>query len=250
MVFYMAMIGAILGSFFNVVGLRVPKNESIIVPPSHCPNCKHRLSALDLIPVFSYGLLRGKCRACGIRISPIYALIEAATAFLFAFATWHIGLTWELVVALLFISLLMIITVSDINYMLIPDKVLLFFLPLLIIGRIISPLTPWWDGVLGGAVGFLILWFIAIVSKGGMGGGDIKLFFLIGLVLGTMNTLLTLFFAALLGLVFGGVLLITCKQGRKTPIPFGPAIVIAALVVYFYGIEIMTTYLNFIQWIQ
>lgn len=250
MVTFMAMIGAILGSFFNVVGLRVPKNESIIVPPSHCPNCKHRLSALDLIPVFSYGLLRGKCRACGIRISPIYALIEAATAFLFAFATWHIGWTWELVVALLFISLLMIITVSDINYMLIPDKVLLFFLPLLIIGRIISPLTPWWDSVLGAAVGFLILWFIAIVSKGGMGGGDIKLFFLIGLVLGTMNTLLTLFFAALLGLVFGGVLLITCKQGRKTPIPFGPAIVIAALVVYFYGIEIMTTYLNFIQWIQ
>ncbi|HEY4624307.1 MAG TPA: A24 family peptidase, partial [Solibacillus sp.] len=144
----------------------------------------------------------------------------------------------------------MIITVSDINYMLIPDKVLLFFLPLLIIGRIISPLTPWWDGVLGAVIGFLILWFIAIVSKGGMGGGDIKLFFLLGLVLGTMNTLLTLFFAALLGLVFGGVLLIMRKQGRKTPIPFGPAIVIAALVVYFYGIEIIAAYLNFFQWIE
>ncbi|MCH7320288.1 prepilin peptidase [Solibacillus sp. MA9] len=242
MVFFMGLVGVILGSFFNVVGLRIPKNKSIIAPPSHCPGCAHMLSSIDLIPVLSYGLLRGKCRVCGVRISPIYPLVEAVTALLFAFATWHIGWAWELVVTLLFISLLMIITVSDIIYMLIPDKVLLFFLPFLIVGRILSPLTPWWDSVLGAAFGFLILWFIAIISQGGMGGGDIKLFLLIGLVLGTVNTLLTLFFAALIGLVFGGTILMIHKQGRETPIPFGPAIVIAAIVVYFYGIEIMTAY--------
>lgn len=174
---FMGIVGTILGSFFNVVGLRVPKKESIITPPSHCPSCGHTLSTIDLIPVLSYGLLRGKCRVCGVRISPIYALIEAATALLFAFATWEIGLKWELLVALLFISLLMIISVSDIAYMLIPDKVLLFFLPFLIIGRILSPLTPWWDSVLGATIGFLLLLFIAIVSKGGMGEAILSYFY-------------------------------------------------------------------------
>ncbi len=243
-VLFMGSIGAILGSFFNVVGLRIPKKESIVAPPSHCPNCKRSLSTIDLIPVVSYGLLRGKCRTCGVRISPIYMCIEAVTTLLFAYATWQIGLTWELFVALVFISLLMIITVSDISYMLIPDKVLLFFLPLLVIGRMLSPLTPWWDSVLGAVVGFLVLLLIAVLSKGGMGGGDIKLFFLIGLVLGTLHTLLTLFLAAVFGLVVGGTLLLVRKQGRKTPIPFGPAIVAAALLVYFYGEQLIELYVT------
>ena len=243
-VLFMGSIGAILGSFFNVVGLRIPKKESIVAPPSHCPNCKRSLSTIDLIPVVSYGLLRGKCRTCGVRISPIYMCIEVVTTLLFAYATWQIGLTWELFVALVFISLLMIITVSDISYMLIPDKVLLFFLPLLVIGRMLSPLTPWWDSVLGAVVGFLVLLLIAVLSKGGMGGGDIKLFFLIGLVLGTLHTLLTLFLAAVFGLVVGGTLLLIRKQGRKTPIPFGPAIVAAALLVYFYGEQLIELYVT------
>src|SRR5690606_18567669 len=110
------------------------------------------------------------------------------------------GITVELAVALLFISLLAIIVVSDIAYMLIPDKVLLFFLPLLVLGRVFSPLEPWWDPFVGAIVGFGILFLIAIISKGGMGGGDIKLFFLIGLVLGTIQTLMTLFFASVIGM--------------------------------------------------
>lgn len=243
-ILFMGSIGAIFGSFFNVVGLRVPKKESIVAPSSYCPNCKKTLSAIDLIPVVSYGLLRGKCRACHARISPIYMCIEAATALLFAYATWQIGMAWELFVALLFISLLMIITVSDISYMLIPDKVLLFFLPLLVIGRVFSPLSPWWDSALGAVVGFLVLLLIAVLSKGGMGGGDIKLFCLIGLVLGTLHTVMTLFLAAVLGLIFGGALLFIRKQGRKTPIPFGPAIVVAALLVYFYGEQLIELYVT------
>lgn len=243
-VLVMGSMGVILGSFFNVVGLRVPKKESLVAPPSHCPNCMRVLRAIDLIPVVSYGLLRGKCRTCGVRISPLYAWIELATGVLFAYATWQIGLTWELFVALLFISLLMIITVSDISYMLIPDKVLLFFLPLFMVGRIFSPLTPWWDSALGAVVGFFVLLLIAVLSKGGMGGGDIKLFLLIGLVLGTLHTLLTLFLAAVLGILFGGALLIIRKQGRKTPIPFGPAIVVAALLLYFYGEQVIARYMK------
>jgi len=238
------IFGLVFGSFFNVVGLRVPKKESISTPPSHCTNCQRRLTLLDLIPVLSYIFLRGKCRSCGEKISPIYLLTEIVTGILFAFAVWNLGLTIETAVALLFISLLMIIVVSDFAYMLIPDKVLLFFLPFLIIGRILSPLDPWWDSLLGAVIGFGILYLIAVVSKGGMGGGDIKLFFLIGLVLGTMDTLLTLFIAAFIGMIAGIIVLKVRNQGRKTPVPFGPSIALAAIIVYFYGDAMLDWYIN------
>ena len=241
---YFAVLGAVLGSFYNVVGLRIPKGESIVLPPSHCTSCQKRLTGIELIPVFSYVLQGGKCRGCKVKISPIYMFTEIVTALLFAFAYWQIGFQWELAVALLFISLLVIINVSDIAYMLIPDKILLFFLPFLIIGRIVSPLNPIWDSIIGAVVGFAILFLIAIVSKGGMGGGDIKLFFLLGLVLGTFNTLLTLFFASVIGMVIGVVVLKVRGQGRKTPVPFGPSIAVAAIVVYFYGQSFIDWYMN------
>ncbi|MEK4426293.1 prepilin peptidase [Solibacillus sp. FSL K6-1523] len=236
------IFGLVFGSFFNVVGLRVPKKESIISPPSHCTNCQRQLTIFDLIPVISYVLLRGKCRGCGVRFSPIYMITELLTGGLFAFAYWKIGLQPELAVALLFISLLMIINVSDIAYMIIPDKVLLFFLPLLILARGFAPLEPWWDSLLGAIIGFGILLLIAVVSKGGMGGGDIKLFFVIGIVLGTVQTLLILFLAAFIGMVVGIVILIINNKGRKTPVPFGPSIALAAILVFFYGEPILQWY--------
>lgn len=236
------IFGLVFGSFFNVVGLRVPKKESIIHPPSHCTNCQRRLTIIDLVPFFSYIFLRGKCRFCGVKISPIYVVTELVTGLLFASAVWYLGITMELAVAFLFISLLIIIVVSDIAYMIIPDKVLLFFLPLLVLGRIFSPLDSWWDSIVGALVGFGLLYFIAVLSKGGMGGGDIKLFFLIGIVLGTLNTLLTLFLSAVIGMIGGIILLKVRNQGRKTPIPFGPSIAVAAIIVYFYGEAILDWY--------
>lgn len=244
---FAGIFGLVFGSFYNVVGLRVPKKESIVTPPSHCVNCNRRLHALELIPVFSYLFLRGKCRTCGVKVSPIYAFTELVTGLLFAFATWQLGITWELAVALLFISLLVIINVSDIAYMLIPDKILLFFLPLLIVGRILSPLEPWWDSIVGAVLGFSLLLLIAIISKGGMGGGDIKLFLLIGLVLGTFNTLLTLFLSSVIGMFIGVIVLQIRRQGRKTPVPFGPSIAIAAIIVYFYGDQLIDLYINLIM---
>lgn len=238
------LFGLVFGSFFNVVGLRIPKKESIVHPPSHCTTCNRRLTAIDLIPVFSYLFLGGKCRTCHSKISPIYMVTELVTGVLFAFAVWKVGINVELAVALLFISLLAIIVVSDIAYMLIPDKVLLFFLPLLVLGRIVSPLEPWWDSILGAVVGFGILFLIAIISKGGMGGGDIKLFFLIGLVLGTLQTLLTLFIASVIGMIVGIVVLKVRGKGRKTPVPFGPSIALAAIIVYFYGQTIIDAYMG------
>ena len=236
------VIGVVFGSFFNVVGLRVPKKKSIVSPPSHCTTCQRQLTAIDLVPVLSYLLLGGKCRGCGQKISWIYPLMELLTGGLFAFSYWQLGFSQEFVVALLFISLLIIIVVSDFAFMLIPNKVLLFFFPLLALGRVMSPLTPWWDSIVGAVVGFSILYGIAVVSRGGMGGGDIKLFFLLGLVLGTLNTLLTLFIAAVIGMVVGILVLKVRQQGRKIAIPFGPSIALAAVVVYFYGNVLINWY--------
>lgn len=239
---FIALFGLILGSFYNVVGLRVPKGESIVNPPSHCTACNRRLTAFELIPVLSYVIQGGKCKGCGAKVSPIYCVTEIATAVLFVISYLKFGFTAELAVALLFMSLLLIIVVSDLAYMLIPNKILLFFLPLLIIARIFSPLDPWWDSLLGAVIGFGILLLIAVISKGGMGGGDIKLFFLIGLVLGTVHTLLTLFLASLIGMVVGIIVLKVRGQGRKTPIPFGPSIALGAVIAYFYGVDLIDWY--------
>lgn len=242
---FIFLFGLVFGSFYNVVGLRVPQKESIVHPPSHCTKCQRRLTALDLVPVLSYVFLGGKCRSCGNKISWVYPVIELMTGVLFAFAYWRLGWSIELIVAFVFISLLVIIVVSDLAYMQISDKVLIFFLPLLAIGRVLSPLTPWWDSLVGAVVGFGILYIIAVLSNGGMGGGDIKLFFLIGLVLGTIDTLLTLFLAAVIGMIVGFTVLSKNKQGRKTPIPFGPSIALAAVIVYFYGDLLINWYLGF-----
>ncbi|MDN7226960.1 prepilin peptidase [Planococcus sp. N064] len=242
---FFSIFGLVFGSFYNVVGLRVPKNESIAFPPSHCTKCNRQLTALDLVPVFSYLFLRGRCRSCGEKIHWVYPLMEAITAALFAISFWQLGFQPELIVALIFVSLLVIITVSDIAYMLIPDKVLLPVGIVLLALRLFIPLDPWWDALLGAVVGFGILLLIAIVSKGGMGGGDIKLFFVIGLVLGTSGTLLTLFFASLIGAIAGIVQLRVLNKDRKTPVPFGPSIALGAVITYFWGDALLNWYMNF-----
>lgn len=236
--------GIVFGSFFNVVGLRVPKKESIVSPPSHCTSCDRKLGVLDLVPVFSYIFLKGKCRGCGSKISVIYPFMEFVTGVLFALSFYRLGFSAELIIAILFMSLLVIITVSDIAYMLIPDKVLLPFAVVLLGVRLFIPLELWWDSLLGALVGFGVLFLIAVVSKGGMGGGDIKLFFVIGLVLGTANTLLTLFLAAIIGSIVGLIVLKRTGQGRKTPIPFGPSIAVGAVIAYFWGADIVGWYGN------
>ena len=170
--------------------------------------------------------------------------MEAITAVLFTAVFLKFGFTPELAVGLLFVSMLVIITVSDIAYMLIPDKVLLPFAAVLLVLRFVIPLNPWWDSLLGAAVGFSVLLLIAVLSKGGMGGGDIKLFFVIGLVLGTAGTLLTLFFASFIGAIAGIILLRVRKQGRKTPIPFGPSIALSAVLVYLWGEQFIGWYVN------
>lgn len=238
------LYGITLGSFYNVVGLRVPVKKSIVRPRSHCSSCGHTLAAKELIPLISYILLRGKCRCCKASVSPLYPIFELITGILFVASPLILGWSSELFVAWTLISLLMIIAVSDIAYMLIPDKILLFFVFPLLIERILIPLSPWWDSLVGAVVGFVLLFLIAIVSKGGMGGGDIKLFGVIGLVLGTKLVLVAFFLSTLFGTVGGLIGMLFGKVKKGKPIPFGPFIVLGTLVSYFYGEKIIHWYLN------
>lgn len=238
------ILGIILGSFFNVVGLRLPQNIPFHSDRSYCPQCQQQLSWYELFPIISYIVQRGKCRHCQTHISLIYPFVEVMTGFLFMFCYITFGFEIELMTALFLVSMLMILFVSDIAYMLIPNKILLFFLPFLMIMRIISPLTPWYDSILGALSGFLLIAVIIIVSNGGMGAGDMKLFGVLGIVLGWKNTLIAFFIAIFLGSLIGSYLMLVNKVKRKEPIPFGPYIVFGALVSYFYGEYMITLYMS------
>lgn len=240
------LFGIVFGSFYNVVGLRTPKDEKFTNDRSYCPHCKKQLSAFELIPVLSYIMQRGKCRNCKTKISYIYPTIELLTGLLFVYSYFQIGLELELITALLFISMLMIILVTDITYMLIPNKILLFFLPLFIVMRIVVPLDPWWHPIAGFLLGFMMLALIIIASRGGMGGGDMKLFALLGIIIGPWELLLTFFLASLFGAVVGIALMIAKIIKRGEPIAFGPYIVAAAIIVYFHGETMINWYMNFL----
>lgn len=246
MLFFISfLLGLLLGSFYNVVGLRVPKGESIVAPRSHCPSCKRTLTAFELIPVVSYVLQKGKCRACSARISFVYPFVELSTAILFTVAPLFVGWSAEIVVSWTLISLFVIIFVSDVHYMVIPNRILLFFAPLLLIERItLAPLTPWWDSLLGSFVGFMMLFLIALVSKGGMGGGDIKLFAVIGLALGVKLTVLAFFLSTFVGTMFGLIGMAIGRVKRGEPMPFGPAIVVGTLIAYFFGEAMVEMYVK------
>ncbi|MDW2875787.1 MULTISPECIES: prepilin peptidase [Bacillaceae] len=235
--------GLLLGSFYNVVGLRVPLKQSIVKPRSHCPYCQHTLRPYELIPVVSYLLQGGKCRRCKAPVSFLYPAVELATGLLFVLAPLLMGWTLELIIAWTLISLMVIVFVSDIKYMIIPDKVLLVFAVIFLLERIFLPLSPWWDSLLGAAAGFFLLLFIAVISKGGMGGGDIKLFAVIGLALGTKLVLLTFFFATIFGAVFALAGMLIGKVEKGKPIPFGPYIALGSLTAYFFGQRILDWYL-------
>lgn len=241
---YFFIFGLVFGSFFNVVGLRVPLKKSIVSPRSSCSNCGHTLHTRELLPVFSYVLQKGKCRKCGAHISKVYPLIELMTGCLFVFALFQLGFQMELLVALTFISLLVIIVVSDLAYMLIPDRILLFFLPIFIIERFFIPLDSLWSSIVGAVGAFTLLFLIGLVSNGGMGGGDIKLFGVLGFILGWKLISITFMIACITGTIYGLAAMKAGKVQKRNPIPFGPFIAIGALISYFYGNELIRGYLS------
>lgn len=241
------LLGLLFGSFFNVVGLRLPLRQSIVYPPSHCPGCQRRLGPYDLIPIFSYVMVKGKCRYCQEKISPLYPMVEGTTGILFLLAYEKFGWSIQLLFVLLFIAMLMIITVSDLVYQIIPDKVLLPFF-LFFLGYILFVHLPHiWVHFIGMILGFLIFYLLAVISRGGMGGGDIKLYTVAGLALGYPLLFVSILLSTVTGSLFGLGLMLIKKEGRKSTIPFGPFIAAGSLISIFWGEALLQWYWGFIS---
>ncbi len=241
---YIFIIGLYFGSFYNVVGIRVPAKETLL-GRSHCTKCDHQISWWELIPVVGYLALGGKCRKCKTPVSIKYPLIELLTALLFLVS--YVILQENMVEYLLivsFISLMTIVTVSDLYYKIVPDVILLVFLPIIITLRVTSGYMPWFEGIIGGVVAFIFMYLIALYGKvrfkrEALGGGDIKLYFLIGIVLGYQTVFLSLFFAALLGLVVAPFIK---KKGEY--LPFVPFIYFGSILAYFFGPQLLDMYMS------
>jgi len=237
------IIGTVFGSFYNVVGYRLPKGESIIAPPSHCPNCNTKLGPLELFPIISYLLQKGKCKHCKAPISPFYTIFETLTGLLFLLAYISFGLSLELIIALTFISMLIIIVVSDYNYMIISDEVLIFFGTLLGIEiLLINGPDAFVKAIASGILAFLTMFAIKklgdiIFKKESMGGGDIKLMFIFGLVLGYPMAILSIFVGSIIGLPIS---LIMLNKNSDHIIPFGPFLATGAIIILLLQIDMNT----------
>lgn len=232
--FYIFIIGMCLGSFFMVVGYRVPKKETLS-GRSHCDTCQHQLAAWQVIPGISYLILKGKCRYCSSKIGVQAPLFEVLTGVLFVMSAVLLQLTPETIVSLTMISLLLIIGVSDTKYQIIPNKVLLPFFALALIERYLIPQNEyWWYPFAGFLVGFLPLFLLTEVKGQAMGGGDIKLFAIIGIFIGPFQVIAVLFVASVVALIYYLGMILMRRQSSKF-IPFGPFIGIGTLLVYQYS---------------
>jgi leader peptidase (prepilin peptidase)/N-methyltransferase len=229
------LFGAVIGSFLNVCIHRLPREESVAWPASHCPSCGQSIATYDNIPVISYLILRGRCRACRTPISLRYPLVEAANAIAYVIVFWVFGFTVTACVYAALVSALLVVTGTDLSHYMIPDAVTL---PGIVIGllcaTLILPLGPA-DSMLGVLVGGGSLWFLAWVSpylfgKEGMGGGDIKLMAMVGSFLGWQPALLAIMIGSLLGSLIGSGLMVARVIRREQYIPFGPFLAVGSVL--------------------
>ena len=246
------IIGASLGSFFNVCIYRIPNKKSVVNPPSHCYNCNTRLKPLDLVPILSWTLLRGKCRYCGQKISPRYALVELLTGTLFVLVYIVYGPNIITLYYSLLVSLLVIITFIDLDYYIIPDELVIFGSVGAVIFNILGQGISIKDSLLAGLIcggGMLVLIYLIelIIKKEVMGGGDIKLFGMVGLFLGIKLGLLTILLSVYVGAIYGVATIIYSKIKKKefnSMIPYGPFISVGALISILYGTNIINWYIG------
>lgn len=263
-----ASFGLVIGSFLNVVIFRLPRGESIVFPPSHCPGCERPIRPWDNIPVLSYLVLRGRCRTCDGRISPRYPAVEATTGCVFALIAWHHGLAWMTPLLMLFAAGLIVAALIDFDTQIIPDEISIGGL---VLGFVAVPLARWLEGVpfsdalaysvVGAAIGGGSLWAVGFlharicVAMGrsfehwpeegepvprpteadywlwfpGIGLGDVKLLAMIGVFLGPWGVLVTILAASVAGLVLG-VIWAAVTRSWRTPFGFAPAIALGALL--------------------
>jgi leader peptidase (prepilin peptidase)/N-methyltransferase len=247
------LLGAAVGSFINVVADRLPEGKSIISPPSHCPGCQHGLSVKDVIPIFSYLWLKGRCRYCGITIPRRLFWVELGTAILFAFLYWHYGLNWELAIVAFYCCLFIVLLLIDLARNILPNKIvypaMIFAIVIAALGSIFgfeprdiadTGFRLWIvDAAIGGGIGFGLLLIPALFYRGGMGWGDVKLAALIGLVTGFPLVLPAMFLAMVSGGLTAAILLLLKLKSRKDAIPFGPFLSLAAMATLFWGSNLL-----------
>ena len=235
-------LGLVFGSFFHVVGYRLPKGESLIEPKkSYCPTCNHKLGAIDLIPVFSYLFNFGKCRYCKSKISVTYPVIELVTGVLFATSYHLFGMSYELLNALILSGLLSIVLVSDLEYLIIPDSVTLTGGVLLIIVSFFqNGIERTAISLLYGLLAFLLMYLLMLLGnflfkKESLGGADIKLMFLSGFLLGPILSLVVIFLSSLIALPIAMILYIKNKENM---IAYGPFLILAMIILCFLQIDV------------
>jgi leader peptidase (prepilin peptidase)/N-methyltransferase len=248
-----ALLGLLFGSFGTVVSHRVPRRENIATGRSMCPNCKRQIRAYENIPVFSWLALRGRCPGCGLRISIRYPLAESATAVLFVLAVWKFDLTIAAFAYAGFFWALVVLTVIDLEHKLLPDRIVY---PLFIAGWALLTADALIDGSTGdlgrAAIGALIFggffFLLAFIAPGGMGGGDLKLAFVLGTFLGYTGgigaVVVGMFLSFLSGGIIGVLLIAFTQAGRKTQIPFGPYLALGTTIAVFVGEKLSDLYVD------
>lgn len=247
--YVVCVLGMVVGSFLNVCICRMPLNQSIVSPPSHCPYCSYQIRWYDNVPLLSYLLLRGKCRGCGAAISLQYPLVELLNGVLALFLFLRFGPTLAFVTLFLFCSALVVITFIDIEHQIIPDEISLSGI---VIGFILSFFLKghsWQNSLLGILLGGGSLLLVAysyqwLTGKEGMGGGDIKLLAMMGAFLGWKAVPFIIFASSLVGSVVGISIMLLQKKDSKLAIPFGPYLAFGAVVYIFYGKTLIRWYLG------
>lgn len=235
------IFGSVIGSFLNVLAVRLSNNESILWPSSHCHNCEHRLKWYELIPVISYIIQKGKSRCCNLRIPISYLIIEIVTGVLYMVSYHSFGFSYDFIISIIFISSLIVIIISDIEYMIILDEIiagssiLIILLELLFFG-----LGYTVDKIVAGILAFLTMYVIKLIGdklfkKESMGGGDIKLLFLFGIVIGYYLSLCDIFLATFIAFPVAIYILFSRKDNL---IPFGPFLAMGAILIHISKIDI------------
>lgn len=239
-----AALGLVVGSFLNVVVARLPDHRSLWGPRSACPGCGAGIAWHDNIPLASFVALRGRCRACCMKIPWRYPLIEAITAGLFLLAYATFGLSPALAPALILLAALVAITFIDLEHQLIPDVITLPGIVTGVLANLAAGPVSWLDAVIGAGLAGGLFFAIILASGGGMGGGDMKLGAMLGAFLGWQLTLVALFLAVLGGGALALGILAAGRLGRKDPIPFGPFLAVGGAAALLWGQRLLTWYLD------
>lgn len=244
LIFSAALLGAVVGSFLNVVILRLPRADtSIVFPASHCPQCKQPLRWYDNIPIISYLILRGRCRTCSKSISLQYPLVELTMAILAAVLALRFNFSFVFVLYFIFFAALLVIIFIDFHHQIIPDRISLPGIFIGFVGSFFNDHVTWQQSGLGILLGGGILYAVAygyyfLTRREGMGGGDIKLLAMIGAFLGWQSLLFVIFSSSVAGSVVGIAAMIKQKKGGQTRIPYGPFLALGAMVYLIFDRQI------------